>query len=84
MTPGIISKHSCRDTESSRLKQKRAVCVALDNKLACNNVLSILTSDDLGKHDLATDCQQWQVGIKSLKKVLAENDMLVPFLNGSA
>ena len=62
------------------MKRKKAVCVALDNKLACNNVLSILTSDDLGKHDLATDCQQWQVGINGFIDVLTEHDMLTPFM----
>ena len=80
LTAGIKSKHSRGDTESARLKQKRLVCVALDNKLACNNVLSILNSADLEKHDLATDCQQWQVGINGFIEVLTENDMLTPFM----
>jgi len=60
--------------------RKKAVCVDLDNKLACNNVLSILTSDDLGQHDLATNCQQWQVGINGFIEALTENDMLTPFM----
>jgi len=76
---GITSKHSRGDTLSARLKQKKTVTVALPNKLACNNVLSIITADDIAKHDLAADCQQWQVGINSLKKVLIENDMMTPF-----
>jgi len=67
------SKHSCGDTESARLKRKKT------DKLACNNALGIITADDIAKHDLAAGCQQCQVGIISLTKVLLENDMLSPF-----
>ena len=79
-TAGVTSKHSRGDSDSSRLKRKKTVTVALTDKLACNNVLSIITSDDLGKHDLAADCQQWQVAIRSFKRVLTENDMMTPFM----
>ena len=79
---GITSKHSRGDSESSRLKQKKAaaVALALEDKLTCNNVLSIITSEDIDKHNLAIDCQQWQVGINGFKTVLVANDMLTPFL----
>ena len=43
-------------------------------------MLSLISSDDDDKHNLAADCQQWQVGIGSFKKMLAQNDMLPPFL----
>ena len=43
-------------------------------------MFSLISSDDIDKHNLAADCQQWEVGIRSLKKVLPENDMLTPFL----
>jgi len=56
------------------------VAVALLDKLCANNVLSIIASDDVGKHDLAADCQQWQVGLWGLRKVFHANDMLSPFL----
>ena len=55
-TAGINSKYNRGDSESSRLKRKKTVTVALSDKLACNNVLGIITADDLGKHDLAADC----------------------------
>ena len=77
---GVTSKHSRGDNDSSRLKRKKIVTVALTDKLACNNVLSIITSDDLGRHDLAVDCSQWQVAIRGFKRVLIENDMMTPFM----
>ena len=49
---GITSKHSRGDTLSACLKRKKTVTVALPNKN---------TADDILKHDLAADCQQWQV-----------------------
>ena len=49
-------------------------------KLACNNVLSLITADDIAAHDLAANCQQWQRGLRSLKRVLMDNDMITPFL----
>ena len=79
-TAGIMSKHSRGDTESARLKRKKAVTAAMSDKLACNNVLSLISADDVEKHNLAADCQQWQIGLRSFKKVLTENDMLTPYL----
>lgn len=52
----------------------------MSDKLACNNVLSLISADDVEKHNLAADCQQWQIGLRSFKKVLTENDMLTPYL----
>ena len=79
-TAGITSKYSRGNSESDRLKRKKTVTVALDDQLACNNILSLITAGGVDKHDLAADCQQWQVGINGFKKVLIENDMLTPFL----
>ena len=36
--------------------------------------------DGVEKHNLAADCQQWQIGLRSFKKVLTENDMITPYL----
>jgi len=80
LAAGVTFKHSRGDTEAARLKRKKTVCVALENKLACNNVLSILNSSDLETHNLATGCQQWQAGISGLIDVLTEHDMLAPFM----
>ena len=58
MNAGILSKHNRGDTEAARLERRHAVTVALTNKLACNNMLSLVSSDDVGKHNLVADCQQ--------------------------
>ena len=55
---GVTSKYSRGDTESARLKQKKIVTASMTDKLACNNVLSLITADDIAAHDLAADCQQ--------------------------
>ena len=31
----------------------------MTDKLACNNVLGLITAGDIAAHDLAADCQQW-------------------------
>ena len=54
--------------------------MVLSKNLACNNVLSLISFNDVDKHDLVANYQQWQVGIRSFKKALGENDMLTPFL----
>ena len=77
---GVTSKHSRGDTESARLKRKKIVTASMTDKLACNNVLSLITADDIAAHDLAADCQQWQRGLRSFKRVLMDNDMITPFL----
>ena len=48
----------------------------MTDKLSCNNVLSLITADDIAAHDLAADCQQWQ----RLKRVLMDNDTITQFL----
>ena len=58
MNAGILLKHNCGDTESACLKQRRTVIVALPNTMVYNNVLSLISSDDIDKHDLAADCQE--------------------------
>ena len=63
---GVTSKHSRGDTESARLKHKKIVTASMTDKLACNNVLSLITADDIAAHDLAADCQQRQRGLRSL------------------
>ena len=52
----------------------------MTDKLACNNVLSLITADDIAARDLAADYQQWQRGLRSLKRVLMDNDMITPFM----
>ena len=52
----------------------------MTDKLACNNVLSLIIADDIAAHNLAADCQQWQRGLRSLKRVLMDNDMITPFM----
>ena len=52
----------------------------MSDKLACNNVLSLVLADDIEKHNLAADCQQWQIGLRSFKKALTGHDMLTPYL----
>ena len=52
----------------------------MSDKLACNNVLSVISADDVEKNSLAADYQQWQIGLRSFMEVLTENDMLTPYL----
>ena len=78
---GITSKYSRGDSESSRLKRKKTVTVALDDQLACNNILSLITAGGVDKHDLAADCQQWQVGINGFKKVFFQERHAHSFLD---
>ena len=54
---GVTSKHSRGDTESARLKRKKIVTASMTDKLACNNVLSLITADDIAAHDLAADVE---------------------------
>ena len=75
----VLSKHNRGNTEEYRLKRRRAVCVTLDDELCCNNVLSLLTQDDITNHDIASDCQKWQVSIRGFTKRCETNDMLTPF-----
>jgi len=72
---GLLSKHDCRDAKAAGLKRKKVLVVTLSDRLCATNVLSIIMSDDIGKHDLAADCQPWQVGLWGLRKVLRENVM---------
>ena len=76
----VLSKHNRGSTEEYRLKRRRAVCVALDDELCCNNVLSLLTQDDISNHDIASDCQKWQSAIRGFTKRCETNDMITPFL----
>jgi hypothetical protein len=78
-TSGVKSKHSRGETDAQRLKREYAVVKALDVKLTCTNVLSILETNKRGKHDVATDCQSWQRGLQAFKSVCHDNDMLTPF-----
>ena len=52
----------------------------MTDKLACNNVFSLITAADITAHDLAANSQQRQRGIRSFKKVLIDNNILNPFL----
>ena len=75
-----MSKYNCGNTNAACMKRRRVVTKKFSDKLVCNNVLRLITLDDFGKHDFTADCQQWQVGLQSFKKVLCANDMLKPFL----
>ena len=79
-TAGVLSKHDRGNTPQERLKREKAVVQSLSTKLACSNVMRLVMSDDLSKHDIAADCIQSQNGIQALRKVLIKNDMLAPFL----
>ena len=80
-TAGITSKYLRGDSESDHLKRKKTVTVALDDQLACNNILSLITAGGVDKHDLAADCQQWQVGINGFKKVFFQERHAHSFLD---
>ncbi len=56
----VISRHDRGTTETDSLKHKRGVVVALDDKFTLSRVLSIVTSDDLDKLNLATECIRYQ------------------------
>ena len=80
ISAGVISKHDRGHTDYDRLKRKKIVCVALSDTLKCNDVIGIVTTDDLDKFDIASACGVWQTGLSGLRKRLLENDMLVPFM----
>ena len=75
----VMPKHRRGSTDMARLKRRQKVVKALDVKLACNNILSILASASSDKHNVADDCQQWQHSLRALKVKFTQNDMLDPF-----
>ena len=75
-----MSKYNCGNTNAACMKRRRVVTKKFSDKLVCNNVLHLITLDDFGKHDFTADCQQWQVGLRSFKKLLCANEMLTSFL----
>ena len=75
----VMSKHRRGSTEMARLKRRQKVVKALDVKLACNNILSILASASSDKHNVADDYQPWQHSVLALKVKFTQNNMLDPF-----
>jgi len=54
----FLSKYDCGDTEAIHLKRKGKVVVALPDKFVCNNVLSIITLEDIDKYYIVASCHQ--------------------------
>lgn len=75
----ILSKHERGYTQEARLKRKKVATAPLTDKLACSNVLSLLTSESLDEDALVKDNQNWQTSIRGLQMRLREHDMLGPF-----
>ena len=77
---GIRAKYDRGDTPAERLEQEKMVVKALPHKLACKNAIRLIMAEDVAKHDIAKECQQWQVGLRAFREELVKNDMLTPFL----
>ena len=52
----------------------------MSHKLSSSNVTTLVTSADVGKHNIADNCQQWQNSLQEYKEVMRQNDMLTPFM----
>ncbi len=77
----VISKHNCGATDDARQKHKKAVTqTKVYHKLACSNITSLMTSADVGKHNIADDCQQWQDSLREYGDILHQNDMTTLFM----
>ncbi len=61
------------------IKHEKLVVKALPDKLKCSNALNLIVAEDVSKHNIAADWQQWQNGIKTFSDVLEKNDMKSPF-----
>ena len=56
----VISEHNRGATHGARQKCKKAdVGTSMSHKLVCSNITSLVTYTDIGKHEIADNCQQW-------------------------
>ena len=60
---GIQSKYDRSDNPADRIRWERLVVKPLSAKLDCNNAICLILLEDVAKHDIAKECQQWQVGL---------------------
>ena len=75
----VLTKHNRSTTPSNLLKHRKTVCVAIKPGFVSNSVIRIMSQNEIDTHDIAMECQQWQLALTSFAKRVALFDMLAPF-----
>ena len=75
----MLTKHNQGTTPIDLLKHRKTVCVAIKPGFVSNSVICIMSQNEIDTHDIAMECQQWQLALTSFAKWVARFDMLAPF-----
>ena len=62
------------------MKTKEKICVALTPKLACSDILKIITTTKLEEFDIAKASHQWQYALQTVEEHLRKYDLQAIFL----